>query len=107
MSDKHTRTIRIIQHNCNKTTSAIHTCLHDAENTADIVIIQDPLIGTNEDSQTFFSISHPSFTMLLSSTTHRPRTLTYISNTNPHPKATLQPDICNEEDIQVIKISTP
>src|SRR5947209_18770356 len=45
--------------------------------------------------------------MLLSSTIHRPRTLTYISNTNPHLKASLQPDICNDEDIQVIKISTP
>src|SRR5437588_172648 len=45
--------------------------------------------------------------MLISSTIYRPRTLTYISNTNPHLKASLQPDICNDEDIQVIKISTP
>ena len=85
----------------------MHTCLRDAENTADIVIIQEPWIGTNEDGKSFFSISHPSFNMLISSTIHRPRTLTYISNTNPHLKAALQPDICNDEDIQVVKISTP
>ena len=39
--------------------------------------------------------------------THCPRTLTYVSNTNPYLKASLQPDICSDEDIQVIKISTP
>ena len=45
--------------------------------------------------------------MLLSQTTHCPRTLTYISITNPHLKASLQPNICSDEDIQVIKISNP
>ena len=101
------RTIRIIQHKCNKNTATMHTCLHDTENTADVVIIQEPWIGTNENDQSLYSISHPSFIILISSTTHRPRTLTYISNTNPYLKASLQRDICNEEDIQVVKISTP
>ena len=45
--------------------------------------------------------------MLMSPTTHCPRTRTYVSNTNPYLKASLQPDICSNEDIQVIKISTP
>ena len=40
-------------------------------------------------------------------TTHCPRTLTYVSNTNPYLKASLQPDICGDEDIQVIRLSTP
>ena len=35
------------------------------------------------------------------------RTLTYVSNTNPYLKASLQPDICSDEDNQVNKISTP
>ena len=43
----------------------------------------------------------------MSPTTHCPRTLTYVSNTNPYLKAALQPDICSDDDIQVIKISTP
>ena len=45
--------------------------------------------------------------MLVSPTTHCARTLTYVSDTNPYLKASLQPDICSDEDIQVIKISTP
>ena len=43
----------------------------------------------------------------MSPTTHSPHTLTFVSNTNPYLKAFLQPDICSDEDIQVIKISTP
>ena len=43
----------------------------------------------------------------MSPTIHCPRTLTYVSNTNPFLKASLQPDICSDEDIQVIKISAP
>ena len=107
MSDNQTRKIRIIQHNCNRSDTAMHTCLHTAENTADIVIIQEPWIGHNTNDQTFYSISHPSFCLLISPTKHHPRTLTYVSNTNPHLKAALQPNICNDEDIQVVKINTP
>ena len=69
----------------------MHTCLHTAENTADIVIIQEPWVGHNTDSRGFFSISHPSFQILMSPTTHHPRTLTYVSNTNPHLKASPNP----------------
>ena len=85
----------------------MHSCLETAEKSADIVIIQEPWMGGSEDGQNFHSISHPSFHQLLSATTHRPRTLTYVSNTNPYLKASLQPNICNDEDIQVIQISTP
>ena len=85
----------------------MHSCLQTAETSTDIVIIQEPWIGTNSDGKNYFSISHPSFLMLISPTTHCPRTLTYVSNTTPYLKAALQPDICSDEDIQVIKISTP
>ena len=107
MSDKNTCAIRIIQHNCNRSDIAMHSCLHTAENTADIVIIQEPWMGTNTDNNTFYSISHPSFDTLLSPTQHCPRTITYISNTKPHLRAALQPNICDDKDIQVIEISTP
>ena len=107
MSDNRTRKIRILQHNCNRSDIAMHSYLQTAETTADIVITQEPWIGTNSDGQNYFSISHPSFLMLMSPTTHCPRTLTYVSNTNPFLKASLQPDICSNENIQVIKISTP
>src|SRR5437588_3463575 len=64
-------------------------------------------MGGSEDGQNFHSISHPTFPQRLSATHHRPSTLTYVSNTNPYLKSSLQPNICNDEDIQVIQISTP
>src|SRR5205807_3606242 len=107
MSDNRTCKIRIIQHNCNRNIYAMHSCLETAEKSADIVIIQEPWVGSGEGSKNFHSISHPSFHQLISTTTHRPRTLTYVSSNNPYLKASLQPNICNDEDIQVIQISTP
>jgi Endonuclease-reverse transcriptase len=83
----------------------MHSCLNTAEQTADIVIIQEPWIGTSQNS--FYSISHPSFTTLISPTPNKPRTITFISNTNPFLRGSLQPNLCTDEDIQVLKISTP
>ena len=85
----------------------MHSCLKSAENTADIVIIQEPWIGTNETPPSFYTISHPSFTLLLSHPEHCPRTATYITKTNPHLKVNLQTDLCNDEDIQILSITTP
>jgi len=107
MSDNRTCKIRILQHNCNRNIYAMHSCLETAEKSADIVIIQEPWVGGGEGSQNFHFISHPSFHQLISTTTHRPITLTNVSTTNPYLKASLQPNICNDEDIQVIQISTP
>src|SRR6266849_4976284 len=99
--------VRIIQRNCNRSTTAMHSCLKSAENTANIVIIQEPWIGTNETPTSFYTISHPSFTLLLSNPEHYPRTATYITKTNPHLKVNLRTDLCNDEDIQVLAITTP
>jgi hypothetical protein len=85
----------------------MHSCLKSAENTADIVIIQEPWIGTNESTPPFYTISHPSFTVLLSQSEHFPRTATYLSKTNPHIHASLRTDLCNDEDIQILTITTP
>jgi hypothetical protein len=38
---------------------------------------------------------------------HCPRTITFYSKTNQHLETSLQLNICNDEDIQVLKISTP
>ena len=85
----------------------MHTCLHSAEENADIIIIQEPWIGTNEEEKTFYTISHPSFEPIMSHTEHCPRTITFYSRTNQFLQISLQPNICNDEDIQVLKISTP
>src|SRR5437588_9889032 len=105
MTDNRTCYIRILQHNCNRHIYAMHSCLETAERSADIVIIQEPWVGGGEGSQNFHSLSHPSFHQLISTTTHRSRTFTYVSSTNPYLKASLQPNICNNEDNQVIQIS--
>ena len=99
--------VRIIQHNCNRSTTAMHSCLKSAENTADIVIIQEPWIGTNESPPSHYTISHPSFILLLSQTHHCPRPATDITKTNPHINANLRTDLCTDEDIQIISITTP
>src|SRR5437588_8472288 len=85
----------------------MHSCQATDEKSADIVIIQAPWMGGSEDGQNFHSISHPSFHQLLSATTHRPRTLTYVSNTNPYLKASLQPNICKTKTSQLSRYIHP
>src|SRR4030081_9448 len=99
--------VRIIQHNCNRSTTAMHSCLKSSENSADIVIIQEPWIGTNESPPSHYTISHPSFILLLSQTHHCPRTATYITKTNLHINASLRTALCTDEDMQIISITTP
>jgi hypothetical protein len=85
----------------------MHTCLHSAEGNADIIIIQEPWIATNEEEKTFNTISHPSFDSISSHTEHCPRTITFYSKVNQHLQIVLQPNICNNEDINVLKMLTP
>jgi hypothetical protein len=59
----------------------MHTCLHPAEENTEIIIIQEPCIGTNEEEKTFYTISHPSFDSLISYTENCPRTI--ISTPKP------------------------
>src|SRR3979411_3047528 len=99
--------VRIIQHNCNRSTTAMHSWLKSAENTADIVIIQEPWIGTNESPPSYYTISHPSFICLLSQSNHCPRTGTSNNRTNPHINASHRTNLCNDEDMQILSISTP
>jgi len=80
--------------------------LNTAEQTADIVIIQEPWMGHNEQDNTYYTISHPSFTSLISNTPSSPRTITFISKTNPHLTCNLQNNMCRDEDIQILKINT-
>jgi hypothetical protein len=85
----------------------MHTCQHSAEGNADIIIIQEPWIGTNEEEKAFYTISHKSFESLISHTEHCPQKITFSLKTNQHLQISLQPNICNDEDIQVLNISTP
>jgi hypothetical protein len=82
----------------------MHRCLHLAEGNADIIIIQEPWIGTNEGEKTFYTISQPSFDSIMSHTEHFLQTINFYSKTNQHVKISIQLNICNDEDIQVLKI---
>jgi hypothetical protein len=84
----------------------MHTCLHSAEGNADIIIIQEPWIRTNAEEKTFYTICHPSFDSLVSHTEYCPQRITLYSKTNQHLQISLQPNICNDQDIQLLKIST-
>jgi hypothetical protein len=76
------------------------------EGNAEIIIIQEPWIGTNEEEKPFYTMSHPSFDSMISHTEHCPQTITFYSKTNQYLQTSLQPNICHNEDIQVLKIST-
>lgn len=81
----------------------MHSCLSAAVTTADIIFIQEPWIHTKFNT----TISHPSFQAIVpnSQDNRRPRTLTFISTTNPHLKVTPRPDIIDDPDCQVLDVA--
>jgi hypothetical protein len=85
----------------------MQTCLQSAAGNADIIVIHEPWIGTNEEEKAVYTISQRTFDSLLSHTEQCPRTITFYSKTNQHLQISLQPNICNDEETQVRKISTP
>jgi hypothetical protein len=97
----------VTKYSCNRSQIAKHSYLYSAEGNADIIVLREPWIGTNEDEKTFYNISHPSFDSSIFQTKHCPQTITFYSKTNQPLKFSLQPNICNDEDIPVLKISTP
>src|SRR5262245_51621669 len=104
MKENHSATkIRVIQHNCARSTNVMHTCLAAAVTTADIILIQEPWISKNNTT-----ISHPSFQSIIPNTqgNRRPRTLAFISTTNPHLKVTARPDILDDPDCQVLDVGS-
>jgi hypothetical protein len=81
--------------------------LHSAEENPDIIVIQEPWIGTNREENTFNTISQPSFDSIISHTDYCPWAITFYSKTNQDLQISLQLNIGNDEDIQFLKISTP
>ena len=103
MSTHSSTKLRIIQHNCARSTNIMHSCLSAAATTADIIFIQEPWISKEGGT-----IMHPSFQSIIPPTqgTQRPRTLTFVTTTNPHVKVTPKLDILSDPDCQVLDIST-
>ena len=94
--------IQIFQHNCNRSTNAMQSCLESArEKKIDIVLFQESWIGNNN-----ITISHPAFTSIIPATTVRSRVITFISkNATKNLRCTNRADISADADLQAISVS--
>jgi len=97
-------TIRIVQHNCNRSSNVILTILFIAERTADIVLLQEPGF-----SGPAYATTHPNFELLIPPKNNRKfsRTATYISKSNPYLTVSPRADLSDDPDLQIIEVSTP
>ena len=97
-----TSKIHILQHNCNRSTSAMQSCLKYAVNQADIVVLQEPWIGPNN-----ITVSHPAFTCILpaSSSNLRPKVVTFVSKKQNGIRCTPRPDVSMDSDLQALSIT--
>ena len=89
--------LRILQHNCNRSTNVMQTILEYAVKNADIVLVQEPWIGNDN-----ISISHPAFTKIAFNNNNqanfKARTMAFISK-NSNINCTPRYDISNYSDI--------
>src|ERR1700680_3305019 len=97
--------IRIIQHNCNRSSLVINTILDFAVGTADLLLLQEP--GFNPDNT--FITTHPGFELLIPPYNLRKDNIkiAYVAKNNLNIKCTPHTDISQDSDIQVLEISTP
>jgi hypothetical protein len=101
-------TIRLIQHNTAKSTNVMQTLLHLAHKTTDIILVQEPWVRFDKNSNTWNTLSHPSYTSILPpSPAHiRPRVATFLSKTAAHISLTPRNDLSNDPDAQCLTLST-
>ena len=87
--------LRILQHNCNRSTNVMQTILEYAVKNADIVLLQEPWIGNDN-----ISISHPAFIKIAFNTEQnvKARTMAFVSK-NAKLNCTPRYDISNDSDI--------
>ena len=102
------QTIRFIQHNTAKSTNVIHTLLHLTHQTTDIILIQEPLIMLDNNSNTWTTITHPSLNSILPpSAPHlRPHVATFLFMSATHISLTPRSDITNDPDVQCLTLTT-
>jgi len=94
--------IRILVHNCARSTNIMQSILDSAVGRVDLILLQEPF-----PLKSSTPILHPSFQPILPPSNRRQRTMAYISTTNPFLKVTPRPDISNDSDLQVLDVSTP
>src|SRR5918992_167554 len=99
--------IRIVQHNCRKSTIIMDTLLNSIYDSCDIVLIQEPWIGTRPHDNSFFATTHPSFTTIIPDTPHKPRVITIFNKHNPHLRVYENTTLDQDEDVQIVEVSSP
>ena len=98
-----TAKLRILQHNCNRSTNVMQTILDYAVKNADIVLLQESWIENNN-----ISISHSAFKKIAfndNQTKFKARIMTFVSK-SANLNCTSRYDISNDSDIQVLDISS-
>src|ERR671914_485757 len=95
---------RILQHNCALSTNVMHSILNAAVTTADIIFLQEPWLSADHQS----TISHPAFKAIIPrpANNRRPRVITFFSTSSPSIRITERSDIINDEDCQIMDISS-
>ena len=94
--------IRVLVHNTARSHPVLTSTLELAATSADIVLVQEPWIGT-----TGRTVPHPSFQAILPTGAQRLRTAAFINIASPWIRASPRPDISQDSDMLVLDISTP
>src|SRR5947209_112849 len=92
-------TIRILQHNCGRSSNVMYSLLNTAEKDIDIIITQEPWLSRDGNT-----ISHASFHSYIANNNERARTDIYVSNVHKHFTANIRNDIIDDGDVQIIDI---
>lgn len=96
--------LRIIQHNCRRSTNIMQSMLNSALNKTEIIFLQEPWVSKENNT-----ITHPGFqpiiTNLKEKRKNRIRVLTFISKNIPF-EISNREDLINDEDCQIIDLKS-
>ena len=94
-------TIRILQHNCARSSNVMYSLLNTTERDVDIIITQEPWLSRDGNT-----ISHASFHTYIAKhdEKERARTAIYVSNIYKHFTVNIRNDIIHDGNVQIIDI---
>ncbi len=96
-----TLNIRILQHNCARSTQIMHACMKFAKNKTDIIILQESWMKDEN-----ITISHSSFICIKSNVQNtRVKLLIFVAKNAKKFTCTSRSDIVNSKDMQAISIA--
>ncbi|RPA80381.1 DNase I-like protein [Ascobolus immersus RN42] len=90
----------------------MHSCLETARETADIVLIQEPRVGSWDMEQgSYMMVGHGSFKCILppghNNNQLKPRVATFVTTSFPNLRVTIRPDIFDDPYLQTLEVSAP